>query len=106
MGSFFHLAGFEPLDEQREKELREMIAHEMEDGRFHFYNPSFLSHNTHHTDHSSPNMTRFGGDSSASPDMTRGELSVRRDVWELVRYLRANVAGKPPDRGPLCADRR
>ncbi len=93
MGSFFHLAGFEPLDEQREKELREMIEHEMEDGRFHFYNPAFLSHNTHHNDHTSPNVTRVGGDSSVSLDMTRGELSIRHDVWELVRYLRANVAG-------------
>jgi hypothetical protein len=39
MGAFFHLAGFEPLDEERARSLREQIEHEMEDGRFHFYNP-------------------------------------------------------------------
>ena len=91
MGAFFHLAGYEPLDEERAGELRELIEHEMEDGRFRFYNPNFLNQNTHHTDHSSPNMVRYGGDSTSADDMTRAELSIRRDVWELVRYLQASV---------------
>ena len=93
MGSFFHLAGFEPMDEQRRQELREQIEHEMEDGRFHFYNAGFMNCNAYHKDHSAANMTRFGGDSSVAEDMTQGELSVRHDLWELVRYLRANVPG-------------
>ncbi|HHX66232.1 MAG TPA: FAD-dependent oxidoreductase [Chloroflexi bacterium] len=93
MGAFFHLAGYEPLDEERAGELRELIEHEMEDGRFRFYNPNFLNQNTHHTDHSSPNMVRYGGDSTSADDMTRAELSIRRDVWELVRYLQASVPG-------------
>ncbi len=93
MGSFFHLAGFEPLDEERAQELRQQIEHEMEDGRFHFYNAGFLSTNSHHTDHTAANMTRFGGDADLAADLTQAEFSVRRDVWDLVRYLRASVKG-------------
>lgn len=93
MGSFFHLAGYEPVSEERARELRQLIEHEMEDGRFRFYNAGFLGRNTFHTDHSAPNMTRFAGNSDDVHDMTRGEIRVRHDVWELVRYLRANVPG-------------
>ena len=91
MGSFFHLAGYAPLSEERKQELREQIAHEMEDGRFHFYNAGFFGTNAHHKDHSAANMTRAAGDSTDVGDMTRAELNVRRDIWELLRYLRANV---------------
>ena len=55
-------------------------------GRFSFYNPGFLSPNAFHWITPSANMTRFGGDSDDAADMTVAELSVRRDVWELVRY--------------------
>ena len=48
MGSFFHLAGYEPLSEERAAELRRQIEREMEDGRFHFYNPGFLNHCAFH----------------------------------------------------------
>jgi hypothetical protein len=92
MGSFFHLAGFEPVDDARRKEITEQIEHELLDGRFHFYHPGFMGRNTHHTqDHTSANMTRVAGNSASGSDMTEAEISVRRDVWELVRYLRANV---------------
>ena len=93
MGSFFHLGGIEPLDEKRARELRRQIEDEMEDGRFRFYNAGFLGRTAFHADHTSANMTRFAGDSDVAADMTLGEGSVRRDVWELVRYLRANVPG-------------
>ena len=93
MGSFFHLAGFEPLDEERARELRQQIEHEMVDGRFRFYHAGFLSTNSHHTDHTAANMTRFGGDADLDTVLTQAEFSVRRDVWDLVRYLRANVPG-------------
>lgn len=91
MGSFFHLGGVPELSDQRAQEITEMIEHEMEDGRFAFYNPGFLSKNTQHCDHTSANMTRFAGDSDNAADMSRGEAFVRKNVWDLVRYLRANV---------------
>lgn len=93
MGSFFHLAGYEPVSSDRYASLRQQLEREMDDGRFRFYNVNFLNVNTEHGDHSSPNMSRFSGDSGSSADMTAGETSVRRDVWELVRYLRASVPG-------------
>jgi len=91
MGSFFHLAGYDPIDEDRARELREQIEHEMIDGRFHFYNAGFINTNAYHKDHAASNMTRFSGNSDVGADMTKGEQSIRRDIWDLVRYLRANV---------------
>ncbi|MCD6521074.1 MAG: FAD-dependent oxidoreductase [Anaerolineae bacterium] len=91
MGSFFHLAGFEPLSEERAREIEEMVREEMAKGRFHFYNAHFLNYNAHHKDHTAANMTRFGGDPVKAVELTRAELSLRREVWKLVRWLRANV---------------
>lgn len=91
MGSFFHLAGFDPLSEERRKELVELVREEMSKGRFRFYNPNFLNVNTYHRDHSSPNMTRFGGNPDDVKDLTAAELSTRAEVWKLVRYLQQNV---------------
>ena len=91
MGSFFHLGGYEPVDAQRAKELNAWLGSEMDKGRFPFYHPHFVGSNAYHKDHTASNMTRFGGNSDVADDMTRAELSVRRDIWDLVRYLRANV---------------
>jgi len=91
MGSFFHLGGLPELSAERAAEVTALIEHEMEDGRFAFYNPGFLGKNTQHQDHTSANMTRFAGDSASATDMAHGEAFVRKNVWELVRYLRANV---------------
>ena len=93
MGSFFHLGGIPALGAEQERELFKQIEHEMEDGRFAFYNSRFLGHNAYHDDHTAANMTRFAGDSDVGEDMTRGEASVRKGVWDLVRYLRANAPG-------------
>jgi len=91
MGSFFHLAGFEPVSQERAKELVEMVRSESEKGRFSFYNVNFLGCNAYHDDHTAANMTRFSGSSASAADMTAAELSIRRDVWKLVRYLQQNV---------------
>jgi len=93
MGSFFHLAGFGPLDQRRVRELHRLIRHEMEKGKFHFYNEGFMNCNAYHTDHTSANMTRAGGNPTVVTDLVRAEISIRRNVWELVRYLRAEVPG-------------
>ncbi len=93
LGSFFHLGGFDLPDGEQAQALVEQIRREMEDGRFHFYNPGFLNCNAYHRDHTSANMTRFGGHSDDARDLTRAEQALRHDVWELVRYLRARVPG-------------
>lgn len=94
MGSFFQLSGFEPVSAERAKEIHEQIRRELEDGRFHFYGPSFLNYNcAYHRDHISANMTRYGGHPTDSRDLSQAEVSVRKDVWELVRYLRSAVPG-------------
>ncbi len=91
MGSFFHLAGFEPLSDERRKEITEQVREEMANGRFRFYNQGFLNSCAYHADHTSANMTRFGGNSDTAEDMTAAELSIRADLWKLIRYLQQNV---------------
>ncbi|RKY69828.1 MAG: hypothetical protein DRQ14_09955 [Candidatus Latescibacterota bacterium] len=93
MGSFFHLAGFGYPDPKRIKELHRLIRDRLREGRFRFYNEGFLNRNAYHTDHTSANMTRAGGDPTSVRDLTRAEMEVRREVWKLVRYLRAEVQG-------------
>ncbi len=93
MGSFFHLAGLPPLSDEEAAQVQSQIEREMANGRLHFYNPGFLARNTYHTDHSAANMTRYGGDADLVQDLSQAEFSTRREVWKLVRYLRANVKG-------------
>jgi ribulose 1,5-bisphosphate synthetase/thiazole synthase len=93
MGSFYHLAGFAPVDAARVKELQKALEGEMAQGHFRFYNAGFLGRNAYHKDHTAANMTRFGGNSDEAADMTTAELSVRREVWKLVRHLRAHEPG-------------
>ncbi|RKY66755.1 MAG: FAD-dependent oxidoreductase [Candidatus Latescibacterota bacterium] len=93
MGSFFHLAGFGYPDTKRVKELHKLIRDRLREGRFRFYNEGFLNRNAYHTDHTSANMTRVGGDPTSVRDLTRAEMEVRREVWKLVRYLREEVRG-------------
>jgi len=90
MGSFFHLAGFKPVSDERRQEIIEQVRREMEDGRFEFYNPGFMG-KSRHDDHTSANMTRAPGDSDQAPDMVSAEFKARREVWDLVKYLRATV---------------
>jgi FAD dependent oxidoreductase len=93
MGSFMHLAGFAQPNVIRRQELHDLIRRQMDVGRFHFYNPAFANTNAYHSDHAAANMTRFSGSSANAQDMTQAELSIRRNVWELVQYLRENVRG-------------
>lgn len=93
MGSFIHLDGLPDLSDEERKAAVEKVRQAMAEGRLRFYNPNFLSMNDVYHDHSSPNMTRFSGDSTNAEDMTRAELSIREDVWKLVRFLREEVPG-------------
>jgi len=94
MGSFLQLGNVPPVDEQRRKEINDLICKQMDAGTFAFYNPNVLAYGcAYHGDHTSANMTRFGGDSTNASDLTKGEISIRKNIWALVRYLRANVPG-------------
>ena len=94
LGSFFHLAGFAYPDEAGVKAVRDLVVRQMEAGRINLYSPNFLSHGcAYHLDHSANNATRYGGNSDDVRDLTKAELTVRRNVWALVRYLRGNVPG-------------
>jgi hypothetical protein len=94
MGSFYQLGNVPKLSEQQGKEIRELLCKQMDAGTFAFYNPNFLAYRcAYHGDHTSANMTRWGGDSTNVSDLIEGEISIRKNIWALVRWLRSSVPG-------------
>ncbi len=97
MGSMFHIAGVAddrlPTGEEAQA-IRERAAAAVNSGEINAYNPSWggvLAGKR--TGHHMPNATRFAGDPTSVADLTRGELQLRRDTWQLVRWWRENVPG-------------
>lgn len=93
MGSFMHIGGLPQMSEAQRQAAIERVKKAMAAGELSFYNPNFLGTNDVHPDHSSPNMTRFGGDSTNGEDMTRAELDIRREAWKLIAFIRAELPG-------------
>ncbi|MGD9494891.1 MAG: FAD-dependent oxidoreductase [Armatimonadota bacterium] len=97
MGSMFHIAGVDDTDLPHGKALaafRERAAEAVNSGEIDAYNPSWggvLAGNR--PGHHMPNATRFAGDPTSVEDLTRGEIKLRRDAWDLVRFWRENVPG-------------
>lgn len=88
IGSFFHIGGVPELDDDQRKQITDIVRKALEDGTVHSYHPGVASVNTYHTDRFSPNMTRCPGDSTNVRDLTRAELTVRKQAWDLVGVLR------------------
>jgi ribulose 1,5-bisphosphate synthetase/thiazole synthase len=93
MGSFMHIGGISGLGEEQKAAAKEMLKQIMADGSLHFYNNNFTGINTMHSDHFSPNMTRWPGDPTDVSDLTRAELDVRRDAWKLISFLKKEAPG-------------
>ncbi len=93
MGSFIHIGGIDDMTDEQKKAGREKIIEALNEGRLKFYNPNFNGQNSMERDYFSPNMTRFSGDPTNVRDLTEGELSIRRDVWTLVKFLKEEVPG-------------
>jgi len=97
MGSMFHLAGVDSSRLPQGDELaafRERATAAITSGEINAYNPSWGGVlGGRYAGHHLPNATRFPGDPTDAEDLTRGELQVRRDTWELLAWWRANVPG-------------
>jgi hypothetical protein len=93
MGSFFHLAGIRGLAPAAQQRAAAQVQQAMAEGRFRFYNPGFTGINTQHRDYFSPNMTRLPGDPTDAKVLTNAEVDARRQVWQLLRFLREEVEG-------------
>ena len=93
MGTFIHLGGVPDMAESEKEAAIEKVRSAIEEGRLHFYHPQFIATNDAHPDHFSPNMTRWAGDPTSAEDLTRAELDIRRDAWDLAAFLRAEVPG-------------
>jgi len=93
MGSFVHIGGIPDLSEEERRAAVEKVRKAMNAGQLRFYNADFTALNTMRGDHFSPNMTRAAGDPTDVRDLTRAELKVRHDVWQLIVFLRQEVPG-------------
>ncbi len=97
MGSMFHIAGVEAQRLPTGDALvafRERAAEAITSGEITAYNPSWGGVLAgRRTGHHMPNATRFAGDPTDVEDLTRGELQVRGDTWELMDWWRENVPG-------------
>lgn len=88
MGSFIHIGGIEDATEDQKSAAVEKLQSAMMKGKFKFYGPGFANRNTVYTDHFSPNMTRWPGDSTNVKDMTGAEIGIRREAWDFIEFLR------------------
>ena len=108
MGACMHIDGLPELDDAGRKAVLARVQQAAAQGLLRLYNPGFLNVNDMHGDHSSPNMTRWAGDPTNARDLTQAELDLRRDMWDLIAFLRAEVPGfencylraTPPQVGP------
>jgi hypothetical protein len=88
MGSFMHIGGIVGATDEQKAKARDLVQLAMADGRLHFYGWGFTGTNTVQKDHFSPNMTRWAGDPTDVRDLTRAELDIRRNAWELLSLLK------------------
>lgn len=93
MGSFIHIGGIPKLSKEERAKAVEKVRQAIVKGRLRFYNAGFAGVNTPHDDHFSPNMTRWAGDPTDVRDLTQAEVDVRRDVWDLLTFLKEEVPG-------------
>jgi len=92
-GSFLHIGGVSHLNEEQRANAVEKVEEAALRGRLHLYNPLVTKLNAYHREFFSPNMTRALGDPTDVRDLTRMELDVRRDIWDVIRFLREEAPG-------------
>jgi hypothetical protein len=90
MGSMFHMDGIDPNWREHGEEIREAVLEGRESGALRIYGgpgggprPGRIA----------ANSTRCPGDASLVDDLTRAELAVRRDTWDIVNYYREHLPG-------------
>ena len=93
MGSFVHIGGAGRATAEQRRGASEQVKEEMLKGRLPFYNPGIASSNLAHRDRFSPNVTRWAGDPTDVRDLTKAELDIRRDVWEMISVVRERAPG-------------
>ncbi len=97
MGSMFHIAGVDAERLPTGDDLvafRERAAEAITSGEITAYNPSWGGVLAgRRSGHHMPYATRFPGDPTDVEDLTRAEVLVRGDTWELMDWWRENVPG-------------
>ena len=92
-GSFFHIGGIADVTEAQRVAAVEEVRRAALGGHLRIYNPGITNRNAMYRDRWSPNVTRCKGDPTDARDLTAMELETRRDVWQIVSFLRGEVPG-------------
>ena len=94
MGTMFRVGGVPVLSEEASRAAAERILAARDRGELRVYNTGIQTRSsTLRADHITPNVTRFAGDPTDVHDLTRGEISLRRDTVRILEFYRANVPG-------------
>jgi hypothetical protein len=94
MGSMFHLGGVRRLTEEERKVGADRVAAARDRGDVHCYSVGIETRSSSlRPDYITPNMTRFSGDATNVRDLTRGEITTRKDIWQILNFYRKNVPG-------------
>jgi len=95
MGSIFHIGGVDEANLPTADEMQaimQMSGQAVDDGIIKTYNRGLGGKgSTLREGQRSINATRFGGDCTDVEDLTRGEIEVRRDTWDLIGFWRERV---------------
>jgi len=92
-GWFVHIGGVWNLGEEQVQMAVDKVRAATLRGDLHVYSPLIVKYNTFHRDFLSPNIMRIAGDATDAGDLSRMELRVRRNAWELIEFLRSEVSG-------------
>ena len=94
MGSMFHVGGVRedelPTGDEA-KAFAEKANEAVEEDRIHVYNRGLGG--KLREGQRTVNATRFAGDCTNVDDLTRGEIQVRRDTWDLINFWREEAPG-------------
>ena len=93
MGSMFRIRDVGAEFDENLDSIRKHIEEARRAGQIPVYGGPGWRTATMRDDEITPNVTRAPGDATLVEDITRAELKIRKDTWDIVKYYRENLPG-------------
>ncbi|MFP4028725.1 MAG: FAD-dependent oxidoreductase [Candidatus Brocadiia bacterium] len=94
MGSMFKVGGVQKLSKKQREKGADAMSEARESGELLIYNPGIETRSsTTRQDYITPNMTRHAGDPTDAISLTQAEITVRREMYDIVEKYRDAVPG-------------
>jgi len=93
MSTIFRLGGVQKISIEERRLGIEKMKEAAVTGKIRIYDPRNLYIETLKPGKLCPNITRFGGDATDVHDLTKAEMKLRKDIWEILRFCRENLPG-------------